>query len=98
MLGEFADGAIPVALLGLDVFEEESKDVDELDGTGDFIVELDASVLDEEGVGGGLEEDVGARVAEGELLLCLGSERVFSPGVFDVFGFPSGAWEVEGVN
>jgi hypothetical protein len=91
--GEFADGAVPVFLVGLAVCEEGAEDIDELDGVGDFAVEFDAAVLDEEGVGGGLEEDVGAGVAEGEFLFGFDAE-----GVFGVFGFPSGAWEVEGVD
>lgn len=62
-------------------------------GVGDFAVELDASVLGEKGVGGGLEEDVGAGVAEGEFLFGFDAE-----GVFGVFGFPPGAGEVEGVD
>jgi len=58
--GEFADGAVPVFLVRLAVFEKGAEDIDELYGFGDFPVEFDAVVLDEQGVGGGLEEDVGA--------------------------------------
>jgi hypothetical protein len=36
----------------LTVFEEGAEDIGELYGVGDFAVEFDASVLDEEGVGG----------------------------------------------
>jgi hypothetical protein len=42
--------------------------------------------------GWGLEEDVGAGIAEGELLFHLDAEVVFG-----VFGFPVGAGQVEGV-
>jgi hypothetical protein len=57
-----------------------------------IVVEGDAAILEEDGVGGLLEEDVGARVALGELLVHLGAEVVFF-----VLGFPVAAWEVEGV-
>jgi hypothetical protein len=92
-LGEFADGAVPVFLMGLAIFKERTEDVNEFDGIDDFAVELDVSVLDEKGVGGGLEGDVGARVAEREFLFGFDAERVFG-----VFGFPPGAREVEGVD
>ena len=91
--GEFADGAVPVFLMGLAIFEERTEDVNEFDGIDDFAVELDVSVLDEKGVGGGLEEDVGAGVAKGEFLFHFDAQ-----GVFAVLGFPPGAWEVEGVD
>ena len=79
--------------MGLAIFKERTEDVNEFDGIDDFAVELDVSVLDEKGVGGGLEEDVGAGVAEGEFPFCFDAE-----GVFGVFGFPPGAREVEGVD
>jgi hypothetical protein len=55
-------------------------------------VECDAAILEEDGVGGLLEEDVGARVALGEFLVYFGAEIVFF-----VLGFPVAAREVEGV-
>ena len=50
------------------------------------------AVLEEDGVGWFLEEDVGARIALGEFLVHLGAEIVFF-----VLGFPVAAREVEGV-
>lgn len=91
-LGEFADGAVPVFLVRLAVFEEETEDVNELCGIGDVGVQLDASVLYKDGAGGGLEEDVGAGVVEGELLFHFDAEVIFG-----VFGFPVSAGKVESV-
>lgn len=53
----------------------------------------DGAVLDEDGAGGGLEEDVGARIASGELLLDFEAEVVLG-----VLGLPVAAREMELVN
>jgi len=53
--GELGDGILPVGDVGLFVVEEELEDFDELFRVGDGIVEGDAAVLIEDGVGRGLE-------------------------------------------
>ncbi len=45
------------------------------------------------GIANSSAKDVGAGITEDKFLFCLGAE-----GVFGVFGFPPGAWEIEGVN
>lgn len=90
--GEFADGAVPFFDDRFAELEEGVQDVDELLRVGDVGVVRDAAVLDEDGAGGGLEEDVGARVAEGELLFHFDAEVVFG-----VLGLPPGAGKIEGV-
>ncbi len=91
-LGEFAGGAVPAIVVGLAPLEEEAENVDELLRVFNGVVEGDAAVLKEEGVGGALEEDIGAGIAGVKFLVHFDFERVFF-----VLGFPVAAREIEGV-
>ena len=48
-LGELADGAVPIFLMGLTPLEEAANDLDELFRCDDFVVEGDAAILEEGG-------------------------------------------------
>ncbi len=63
LFGEAGDGFFPVDLVRLFVLEEELEDGDEIFRVGDGVVEDDSLALVEDGAAGGLEEDVGERVA-----------------------------------
>lgn len=93
LLGEPGDGFFPVDLVGLLVLEEEFEDFDELFGGGDGVVEGDAVALVEDGVAGGLEEDVGEGIAGFALALDL-----FGEVVVGVLGFPEAVDEGEVVD
>lgn len=91
--GELGNGIFPVDFVGLLVFEEEFEDFDELFRGGDGVVEDDAAVLVEDGVAGGLEEDVGEGVAGVAF-----AGDLFGKVVVGVFGFPEAVDEGEVVH
>ena len=91
--GELGDGYIPVDLVGLAVFEEESEDFDEGFGGVDWTVEGLEGALIEDGMVGRLEEDVGEGLALGELCFDFLVKLVVG-----VLGFPEAVDEGEVVD
>ena len=88
---ELVDGLLEVFDLRLDVAEELVQQVAKLLGVADIEAGFDLfAVLVEDGRGGVLEDRVGERVAEGDLLADFGVELVGG-----VLGFPVAAVEVE---
>ena len=77
-LGELAYGAVPTVVVGLTPLKEEAEDFDEFLRVLDGVVEGDATVLEEQGAVGALEEDVGAGIAGVEFLLHLVLRSSFS--------------------
>ena len=93
LLGELDDGFFPVDLVRLFVLEEELENLDELFGRGDGVVEGDAVALVEDGVAGGLEEDVAEGIAGVAFALDL-----FGEVIVGVLGFPEAVDEGEVVD
>src|ERR1019366_5003165 len=91
---EGGDGLVPFFVVGLAVAEEDLEQFDEVAAVADvFVQALADAVLEEDGLLGGLKDDVGLGIAAVEL----GADFAFEVVVL-VFGFPEAARKVERVN
>ena len=93
-LFEVGDGFVPFFVVGLAIAEEDFEQLDEVAAVADvFVQPLADAVLEEDGLLGGLKDDVGFGVAAVEL----GADFLFEVVVL-VLGFPEAARKAEGVD